>query len=59
MNDEKFKRIQNDIEKEKVLQKKAKKVGGRVTTDSQYGRGIHVDKFTFITEDGHTIHEGP
>lgn len=59
MNNKKYNQTQKRLKREKELQEQAAKTGGKVMTDSQYGRGIHVDRFTFINKDGVTIVEWP
>ncbi len=59
MNDKKYNQTQKQLKREKELQEQAAKIGGKVVTDPQYGRGIHVDKFTFINKDGVKIVEWP
>ena len=45
--------------KEEKLQRIAKKEGGRVVTDPQYGRVVHISPFVCIDEDGTKIYEWP
>lgn len=45
--------------KEEKLEEIAKREGGRVVTDSQYGRVVHISSFHSIAEDGTHIYEWP
>lgn len=44
---------------EEKLKKLAEREGGKVITDSQYGRVVHIHAFHSITADGTHIYEWP
>jgi len=58
MNDAKYNQIVKGIKKREKLQKMADDVDGKVMNDN--GRTIiHINAFTYITEDGTVVHEWP
>ena len=58
MNDSEYEKIQKRIKRSERLEKLARKHGGRVTVSN--GKPIiHVNAFTYVNEEGTTIHEIP
>ena len=59
MNDAEYDKLEEEHKREERLQELAKEHRGRVCYDPQFGRGVHVHAFKFVTEDGTVIHELP